>query len=132
MLKMNSKGQTISADAFIAIALFLVVVIFFFSFSGNELSEKKVEDLQGESTKLMSAVSGTRNSTSAFVVGTKVDEDRLASLSALDYDDLRKELGIEADFCIHFEDENGNVVKVSDTKTGLGSSHVLIGGTACG
>ncbi|MAG15912.1 hypothetical protein CMO88_02525 [Candidatus Woesearchaeota archaeon] len=129
---MNSKGQTVSTDAFIAVALFLVVIIFFFSLSSDKLSETKVQDLQTESTKLVSSISGTRNSSLSFLDGTKVDAEKLESLSDLDYKQLKDTLGVDADFCIHFEDEKGNVINISKNKTGIGSLFVTVGGINCG
>ena len=129
---MTLKAQTVSTDAFIAIALFIIIMIFFFAVSGDRTSEIKVKDLESESSKLASAVSGVRNQTSSFVVGTKIVTERLEELSKLSYSELKNYLGIEADFCIHFEDEFGNVINITGNKTGLGSAFIVIGGVNCG
>ncbi|MBS3132875.1 hypothetical protein J4470_01955 [Candidatus Woesearchaeota archaeon] len=129
---MGLKAQTISADAFIAIALFMIVLIFFFSFSSDKTSEIKVKDLQSESSKLASAVSVVRNETSSFVEGTKVKVDSLEGASGMTYSQLKDAFGLEADFCIHFEDSEGNIINVTGNRTGLGSGYVTVGGVACG
>lgn len=124
---MTVKAQTVSTDALIGIALFLMVLILFFAVSGDTTSEKKVKELESESSKLASAVSG-----SSFVVGTKIVTERLEYLSTLSYSELKNYLGISADFCIHFEDEGGNVINITGNKTGLGSGYIVIGGVNCG
>jgi hypothetical protein len=129
---MNSKSQTISMDALIAVALFMVAVILFFTLSGSSNGEKRAEGLQTESGKALSSVSSSMNSTDTFLKGSKIDQRKLDEISGLGYSDLKNVIGISSDFCIHFEDEQGNIVNISGNKTGLGSSMVRIAGVACG
>ena len=129
---MKTKAQTISTDALVAVALFMIVIIFFISLTSDETSKVRLQDLQQESIKLISAVSGERNQSSSFVIGAKVNELILQNISNLSYSILKDMLGISADFCIHFEDSQGNVINISGNKTGLGSSYVVVGGVACG
>lgn len=128
----TSKAQTISTDAVIAIALFMIVAIFFFSLTSDSPDNRKVKGLEFEIGKLSLAVSGSRNASSAFIIGSKVDEGRLERLANISYQQLKDEIGINAEFCIHFEDEKGNIINVSGNKTGIGSSFVTVGGIKCG
>ncbi len=132
VMKMKRNAQTISADALISIALFMMAVIFFFAMSDDARQGEEVTDLKSESSKLVSALSGQKNSSDSFVTGSKVNERKLSELSQLNYGGLKDALGIDADFCIHFEDDEGNVVNVSGNKTGLGNSMIVVGGVACG
>lgn len=129
---MKHNAQTISADALIAIALFMVAVIFFFSISSDTQEEQSAKNLQSESSKLVSSLSGAKNSSDSFLTGSKVNERKIDELSELDYGSLKDAFGIGADFCIHFEDDEGNVLNVSGNKTGLGNSFVVVGGVSCG
>ncbi len=129
---MKRNAQTISADALIAIALFMIAIIFFFSLSNDANKGGKTTDLKSESSKLVSALSGEKNSSDSLLVGSKVNERKLSELSELEYNQLKDLLGIDADFCIHFEDDGGNLVNVSGNKIGLGNQLVVVGGTACG
>jgi len=128
----STKAQTISADALVAVALFTVVIIFFFAISTSDSGERISQDLRAESTKLISALSGSRNTSSAFVIGSKINIERLESVSRLSYPELKSLLGIRADFCIHFEDRAGNVINITGNKTGLGSAFIVVGGVNCG
>ncbi len=129
---MNDKAQTISADAMIAVALFMIAIIFFFSISNDDSGEKKVKGLQSENSKLVYALSGEKNASESFVTGSKVNERKLGELAELNYGSLKDAIGIDADFCIHFEDEEGNVINISGSKTGLGSPLITVGGVSCG
>ncbi len=129
---MKHNAQTISADALVAIALFMVAVIFFFAISSDDQDEESVKNLQSESSKLVSSLSGSKNTSDSFLVGSKINERKLEELSEMGYGNLKDAFGIGADFCIHFEDEDGNVLNVSGNKTGLGDSLVVVGGVSCG
>jgi len=129
---MNSTGQTVSTDALIGIALFMIVIIFFFTLSSDDSSDRKIENLQSDGSRVATAVSGGSDALPDFVSGSKVDLEKLEEISQLDYKILKDALGVSADFCIHFEDDQGNVINVSGNKTGLGSTSVKVGGVACG
>ena len=129
---MNARAQTVSTDALIAVALFMIIALFFFSVSGVHFGSKKIENLQDDVTDIVSAVSSNRNTTFSFVKGTKIDESVLQAISNISYDDLKDTFGVTSDFCIHFEDDEGNVINISVNKTGLGSGFVTVGGSACG
>lgn len=131
-MKMETKAQTISADAMIAVGLFSVAIIMFFSFSGDSIGERKAEDLQTESSKLLSAISGSRNVSHGFLIGTKVDQEKLNKLTNLSYAQLKQAIGLSADFCIYFEDSDGNLIEIRDGVAGLGSRYVEVAGTLCG
>ena len=38
---------------------------------------------------------------------------------------------VKGDFCIFYEDSDGNII-ILDNKTGIGSSDVIVGGYPCG
>jgi D-aminopeptidase len=131
-MNMETKAQTISADAMIAVGLFTVAIIMFFSFSGDSIEERKAEDLQTESSKLFSSLSGTRNVSQGFLSGTKVDKEKLEKLTNLTYNQLKQAVGLSADFCIYFEDSESNLIEIREGVSGLGSRYVEVAGTLCG
>ncbi len=126
------KAQTASFDAIIAVALFVIALIFFFTFSSGDTYRKGVENLDAESGKLASSISGRQNESGSFITGTKVDEEKLADVSNMSYQQLKDFFGLGADFCIYFEDSEGNIVNVSGNKTGIGSPVAVVNGTGCG
>ena len=54
----------------------------------------------------------------------------------MNYRDLKGKLGIKNDFCIYFEDEDGNLVNISDLVgiqvAGIGSPNATVSGMMCG
>ena len=49
-----------------------------------------------------------------FIVGQEVDKDKLQEFAQTKYSDLKKQLGLTNDFCIHFEDQDGNLIDISE------------------
>ena len=125
------RGQTLSMDAIVAIGLFALIIIFFFSVTTDRAEQQRIGSLESETTRLLAAVSSIGNDTSAFIQGSKVDAYKIALAANLTYAELKTALGITSDFCIHFEDANGNIINISGNVTGLGSSLIKINGTAC-
>lgn len=130
----DNKGQTVSTDALIGIALFLIVVIFFISVGTDLFVEDESISVEKDATQLSSAVETSKGS-SALIDGIKVDEVALDDLSNLSYNELKDALGTEADFCIFFEDGEGNIVPINNETSGLsgiGSADVVVAGNYCG
>lgn len=67
----------------------------------------------------------------AFIVKDTVDPQMLESFANMDYEQVKKHLGISGDFVIHFEDEQGMVIPIGQ-KLCLGSKAATINGVPCG
>lgn len=130
-IRAQGKAQTVSFDALIGVALFVVAVIFFFYITGKESGGKQAESVEKESEKISEVLVSPQNTTGTLVLGSKVIIKKLEEISNLDYALLKAHLGIQSDFCIYFEDEKGNLVPVSDDRLGIGSPKVNISGLAC-
>jgi len=128
------KAQTWSLDVMIAISIFIVVVIGFFyiiDMSSKPNEAEKLKD-EGETVPDMLISSETGENQSA-VLEKKVDEGKIEELiekskTKEEYENLKKELGIEGEFYIHFEDDEGNIIYIneSDGTVGIGSDKVEI------
>ena len=42
----------------------------------------------------------------------EVDEQKVKALHDMDYDEVKSMIGVEKDFCVYFEDENGNLIRI--------------------
>lgn len=129
MQKMK-KGQTFSTDAIVAVVMFVIAVIMLYYLSGPATTNKQSEKLQSEAEKLPATLSSQQNLTSVFIQGSKIDEQKLRESINLSYDNLKSLLGVESDFCIYLEDENGNLVPMEE-KAGIGSPLVNFSGKGC-
>ncbi len=138
-MSLGRKAQTISFDAVIAVVLFSAASILLFFVLDKNTTVTQFKSVEQDAEKLTDVVSSPQNFSISIVSGSKVDEDRLAELAErayagpgdYDYTYLKSQYGISSDFCIHFEDEKGNVVPASDQTIGIGSPEVKIGGVPC-
>ena len=58
-------------------------------------------------------------------------EEKIRELDKKDYNEIKSMLGVKSDFCIFFEDLNGNPVKIGDINSGVGSDKIYINGKSC-
>lgn len=124
------KGQTLSTDAIIAVVLFIFAAIMLFYTSGPIQRSNASAKVQLESQELTSALGSEQNLTAMFIKGTKVDEEKLAIALNLSYTNLKTLFGIDSEFCIYLEDENGNIVPLGG-KRGIGSPLVKLSDKSC-
>ena len=61
----------------------------------------------------------------------EIDVEKLRKLDKMDYNEIKDRLGVKNDFCIYFEDTTGNIVKIDNTNTGIGSGKIYINGQPC-
>jgi hypothetical protein len=128
------KAQTWSLDVMIAIFIFIVVVIGFFyiiDMSSKPDEAEKLKD-EGETIPDILISSGTGENQSV-VMEKRVDEGKIDKLvekgkTKEGYENLKKELGIEGEFYIHFEDDEGNIIYINESSgtVGIGSHEVEI------
>jgi len=127
------KGQNWSIDAIVAVGIFVIALMFFLWNSGIFNQNQKVQDIGKEGDSALAKIDADKtNSPATFVTENSIDEKKLQAVSSLDYETLKSELGLKSDFCIHIEDENGNILNVSGSQVGIGSPRAVIGGTKCG
>ncbi len=126
------KAQFWSMDAIIAVVVFMVAFVLVLGII-VELGEGDVRvDLQTQGATIQTVLAADRPV--SFLDGVDIDADRLALFTAIPYDDLRDELGIDGDFCIYFEDEDGNIIPVPSTggtAPGVGHPDIIVGGGEC-
>ncbi len=119
MINIKKKSEIFSLDVLVAAGIFMIGIILFFYVLTHSGKESGVTDLAAEGERATSMLLGT-NSSSAVIVHNKVEKDNLMKLANLSktvqgYMELKAQLGITSDFCIHFEDENGNLVDIDDS-----------------
>ncbi len=121
MKKVNSKSQTWSIDILIAVSIFIVALIVLFYFL-NTPSDQEYSNLQKESDSLPGSIISSESSSATditFVVGNEVDRERLKNFTSKNYTQIKNELGLSGEFCIHFEDEEGRLVDINESPEGV-------------
>ena len=120
--------------------VFLVIVIFLFDALANQqaLASSKTAPNSNPLTKQVAETVASKlivNSRDqgglGFVVKDIVDSKMLDYFTSLDYEQIKAYLGIDGDFVINFEDQNGNVVPMG-SKLCVGSKDAQISGVPCG
>lgn len=127
----------ISLEMIMALTIFVVVLVLIIgliSFTGRD----PYRELQAETVILSTMF--TQGGAFQVVNRGSIDIDRFVEYALMDYEELRRQLGIRSDFCIYLEDADGNVttiqVDVGGTIiniSGIGNgSPILVGGVSCG
>ncbi len=126
LAKGKKKTQTLSFDVLVAVGVFVAaVVVILYLISQPSSTRKTLEELTKEGETISSQLISTGaepSSEMAIVVKNRLQKDALAQLAADaalpgGYERLKSELGVIGDFCIHFEDEDGNLVDIEDNST---------------
>jgi len=58
-------------------------------------------------------------------------EEKLKNLDQMEYNEIKRKLGVKTDFCIYFEKLNGNILKFDNINLGIGSDKIQINGEPC-
>jgi hypothetical protein len=125
---MKKRAQSWSFDIALAVVIFILTTITFLSFSNSD-EGRKLSVVQSESHYLIEHAK-TENSPLQIVVNQEVSQQKLQQFASADYQELKKLAGVKNDFCIYFEDEEGNVVPIEGNK-GIGASTINVSGTPC-
>ncbi|MFH1591320.1 MAG: hypothetical protein ABIC95_05335 [archaeon] len=137
----KKRGQSWSTDVMIAAGLFILAFVVFFTilnFSSQSASQSDLISQGNIIPRQFIASSPVDIFTSplVFIIDNQVDIDRLKNVSAIPYQQLKSDLGVVHDFCVYFEDQEGNLINLSyytgESGIGLGSPNFTVSGGACG
>jgi len=127
------RGQVWSVDVLLALIIFISVILIFYT-TMVVRHKPGIETLGDQAAELK--IELEQNNELAFIREDVVDEERFNAFVnnvTQNYSAIKKKLGIKGDFCIFYEDAEGNIVVVSNNKTSIGNPEVYItDGTPCG
>jgi len=129
VININPKAQGWSIDISIAIIIFISAFVIVYIFIGAN-PNVKAGNLKDEAITIIKEIV-SEESTIRIIDDNAVNVSKLNELKDLDYEELKRRLRIEGDFCIYIEDDDGNLVLIDNTYKGIGSSKIVIGGTPC-
>ncbi|MBN2457875.1 hypothetical protein JXB31_01965 [Candidatus Woesearchaeota archaeon] len=122
---MGKKGQTLAVDSYVAVGIFLLAVILFFSIIALRSARL---DMKNE----VKIITGNVMAHAYFNDNTLEGYEETV-LSNLTCDELKDLFETNNNLCIYFEDSDGNVVPISrNQKYGMGCPGLNISGTPCG
>lgn len=127
---MKLKAQSWSVDILLAVIVFMVAFFIVYGIL-NTNPNAKAGSLKQEASDVVKQIASEESLIRVVDDNNEVNESRLGELKNMEYIELKKKLRVEGDFCIYFEDENGNIVLINDTYKGIGTSNIEIGSTPC-
>lgn len=133
------RGQAWSIDLVIGVLIFLLVIGLFYVLLMKNFN-KDTTELQIASETIATKIIDDKTPAAGgvgIIKDERIDKNALEDLAGKDYETLKKEFGITSDFCIFLEDEDGNVINITNNSTketfvGIGSSEINISGSPCG
>ena len=96
----------------------------------NSNPAEKASNLKKEASTVIKQVASEENSL-RIVDNNVVNISKLNQLKNMSYDELKRILRIEGDFCIYLEDDKGNIVIINNSYKGIGSPNINLSGTPC-
>lgn len=133
---MNRRAQTYTSDILIAVGIFLLTfIVFFYVLSDAEVGKQMA--LEEEAAIIPNRlIQGADGDPYGIIIDNQVVLNKLRLLSDKDYREMKDELGLTYDFCIIFEDKDGNIINLTSitgkASYGIGSSRMLVEGQPCG
>lgn len=112
------KSQAWSMDIMIAMVIFIGVIFVFYSILSAKGGDKIVE-LKDDAVIVANNLNITQNIS------------QIEELLGEDYSELKKKLRVKNEFCIFLEDEEGNVIYLSQNQPGIGSGQIKISDVQC-
>ncbi len=119
---MNLKSQSFSMDVILGVIVILTAFFIFYAVL-NPSPDAKLRNLKEEVA--------SEDSMLRVVDNNMINESRVGMLKNISYDDLKRRLRVEGDFCIYVEDEKGSVVLINNTYIGVGSPNISLSGVSC-
>lgn len=117
-------------DIMIALVVFLGTIFLFYSILSSKY-ESKSQALEDDASKVAKNIA-TEDSGVAVIDGVAVDVKKLEQLLGRDYSEIKGKIRAKNEFCIFFEDENGNLIKISPEYAGVGSEKIKVNNVPCG
>ena len=129
MITINPKAQSWSIDITLGVIVFIAAFFVFYSLL-NSNPNAKAKNLQEEASLIIKQV-GSEEAPLRIVDNREINVSRLNELKNMSYDELKRRLRVEGDFCIYFEDEKGNLVVINNSYRGIGSPDINLSGAPC-
>lgn len=123
------KSQSWSVDIILAVVLFMGAFFLFYALLGDNPSAR-TKNLRDDASSVIKQVSSEGVSVN-ILEKQQINLSRMNELKNLSYDELKRMLRVEGDFCIYLEDDKGYVIVLNNSYKGIGSPNINISNTPC-
>ena len=110
------------------IVFFAAFVIFYALL--NSKPDEKISNLNQDASLVISQIASDE-AVYKVVDANEINVSRLNQLKNTSYDELKRLLRVEGEFCIYLEDDGGFIVLINNSYGGIGSSNVNLSGVPC-
>ncbi len=129
MIDIPKKSQSWSIDIILAVVLFMGAFFLFYALLDVSPSTK-AKNLEEGASIVIRQVSSEGISV-GILDKQQISISRLNELKNLTYDELKKRLRVEGDFCIYLENDKGEILLLNNSYKGIGSGSINISNTPC-
>ena len=129
MINIQLKAQSWSIDIVLGVIIFIAAFFIFYSIL-NSNPNATASNLKEQASIIIKQTT-TEGSAVAIINNNEINVSKFSELKNLSYDELKRMLRVEGDFCIYLEDENGNVVLINNSFRGIGSPKINLSGVPC-
>src|SRR3989344_2398598 len=121
----TSKNIALFTLIFALLAIFRIIVS-----NPESIRTLESEDFEYEANFILEVLSNGDDGI-RLVEENVLLEEKVENLDGMDYEEFKQALGLKSDFCIYFEDHEGNLVVIDGIKSGIGSEKIRINGEPC-
>lgn len=129
MISINPKAQSWSIDIVLGVIIFMAAFFIFYALLNADQSGK-AGILKEEASSAIKQVA-SEEAPIRIIDNNEINISRVHELKNLSYEELKRRLRIESDFCIYFEDEQGRLIVINNSYKGIGSPAINLSGTPC-
>ena len=129
MVNIKLKAQSWSIDVVLGIIIFMVAFFIFYSIL-NSNPNATASNLKEQASIIIKQTTA-EGSAVAIIDNQELNITKFSQLKNLSYDELKRTLRVEGDFCIYLEDEQGNILLVNNSYRGIGSPNINLSGAPC-
>ncbi len=113
---MGKRAQAWSVEAYIAIGIFLMAIIFFYVFVSARTASVSIEDETEDLSRTIME--------KAYFNDSELTSAELEELVVMDCDTIQDLLETDSDLCIYFKDSNGEIILLAEE---LGEEYYSMG-----
>jgi len=129
MTIINPKAQSWSIDIALGVIVFMAAFFIVYSLL-NANPNIKASSLNEEASNIIRQI-GSADALIGIIDNNEVNITRANELKNLSYNELKRRLRIESDFCIYFEDDKGYIVIINNSYKGIGAPSINLSEAPC-
>ncbi|MBS3113868.1 hypothetical protein J4448_02080 [Candidatus Woesearchaeota archaeon] len=116
-------------DIALGVIVFMAAFFIFYSLLSTN-PNTKASNLKEEASIIIKQF-GSGDASIRIIDNNEVNTSKVNELKNISYDELKRRLRIESDFCIYFEDDKGYIMIINNSYRGVGAPNINLSGAPC-